>query len=106
MWKRGKILKKNFLKNWVFMNMEGYIGEIKLFPKDWIPNGWMVCDGREVKFKDYNILSVICGVEWPEGYRNGEDVDPELTFNLPNVVPPSEDVHYIICYQGLFPAKF
>ena len=88
------------------MNMEGYIGEIKLFPKDWIPNGWMVCDGREVKFKDYDILSVICGVEWPEGYRNGGDVDPELTFNLPNVVPPSDDVHYIICYQGLFPAKY
>ena len=42
--------------------MEGYIGEIRLFPKDWVPNGWLVCDGREVRFKDYDILSVICGV--------------------------------------------
>lgn len=84
--------------------MDGYVGEIKLFPKDWVPNGWTVCDGREVKFKDYGMLSVVCGVEWPEGYKY-DNVDPELSYRLPNVVSPSVDVHYIICYRGLFPAK-
>ena len=38
--------------------MEGYIGEIRLFPKDWVPNGWLVCDGREVRFKGYHFSHV------------------------------------------------
>lgn len=85
--------------------MEGYIGEIRLFPKTWLPKNWIVCDGSEVRFKDYDLLSVICGVEWPKGYKNGGDVDPNLFYRLPNLESPSDDVHYIICYRGQFPSR-
>lgn len=57
-------------------NTFNYIGEIKLFSGATIPEGWLLCDGRELKVSAYfNLFSVI-------GYTYGGEGD---TFYLPDL---------------------
>lgn len=43
---------------------DAYIGEIKLFPYDEIPFGWMICDGKELNIAKYMTLYSILGVQF------------------------------------------
>jgi microcystin-dependent protein len=41
--------------------MDAYTGEIRAFPFDVIPAGWLPCDGRTVRLSEYQGLSTIIG---------------------------------------------
>ena len=53
------------------------IGDIIYFAGNIIPNGWMLCDGRELDRQQYKALYKAIGITWGAG--NGYS-----TFNIPN----------------------
>ncbi len=38
-----------------------YVGEIKLFSRSKIPEGWLLCDGRELPINEYEALASLLG---------------------------------------------
>jgi hypothetical protein len=56
---------------------EGFIGEIKAFGFDFIPRGFMACDGQELKISDYNNLFKAIGTRYGG--------DGKINFKLPNL---------------------
>jgi len=85
--------------------MEGYIGQIMIFHKDWTPENWMPCDGRSVRFKNYTPLAAVLGIQAPEGMKYSDDMPEDLEFNLPTIGSKHPDFNYIICVNGLFPSR-
>jgi len=81
--------------------MEGMTGEIKLFAGDFVPRGWMICNGEILQQASYMKLHHILG------YRYGGD--GRSTFALPSLEPIISSngtvVNYIICVQGFFPSR-
>ena len=80
----------------VFIGMEGYYGQIILFPNNYVPRNWMLCDGSKIHIKDNMALHAVLG----EGFR----VDDEY-FVLPQLYSPHSELDYIICVDGLFPQR-
>lgn len=76
--------------------MEGYLGQIILFPKRWLPLNWEVCDGKLMDSKRYVALFAVLGEE----YKRDED-----NFVLPIIDSPHSDFVYIICVDGVFPQR-
>lgn len=76
------------------MIMDGYIGQIILFPRNWVPVNWMVCDGRSLVVNDNQAFAVVVG------FNEGDEY-----FYLPNLESPHSDLHYIICSHGQFPSR-
>lgn len=76
--------------------MEGFIGQVLLFPETWIPKDWKVCDGSELKVDEYTALSSVLGYDFRE----------DKVFNLPLVESPAKGLVYIICVNGMFPPKY
>jgi microcystin-dependent protein len=74
--------------------MDGYIGQIILFPKNWVPQNWMVCDGSVLDTQKHLPLVAIMGF----------DIDSP-TFSLPIIDSPHSDYVYIICINGTFPSR-
>jgi|SaaInl85LU_5_DNA_1037374.scaffolds.fasta_scaffold18548_5 microcystin-dependent protein len=85
--------------------MEGYIGQIMIFHKGWIPENWMPCDGRSVRFKDYVPLAAVLSINPPEGIQYSNDMPDDLEFRLPSINSRHPDFNYIICVDGLFPVR-
>ncbi|SFR94972.1 Microcystin-dependent protein [Dyella sp. OK004] len=54
-----------------------YVGEIRLFPYNFAPNGWFDCDGRLLSISDYDVLFNLIGTTY-----GGDGVN---TFGLPNL---------------------
>lgn len=57
--------------------MDPYIGEIKLMPLTYEPDGWMYCDGRQLLIQKYTALYALIGT-----YYGG---DGKTNFNLPDL---------------------
>jgi microcystin-dependent protein len=55
---------------------EGYIGEIRVFAGNNIPQGWLACNGQSVSINDYQALYSLIGAQYGSGAG---------TFNLPNL---------------------
>ncbi len=58
------------------MSDDHFIGEIRAFPFDFVPDGWMPCDGRELPIQQYQALYSIIGEKF------GAD---RTKFKLPNL---------------------
>lgn len=56
---------------------DAYVGEIRLFPIDWVPSGWLPCDGRTMNTSTHVALWSLLG---PQFGGNGQ-----TTFNLPDL---------------------
>lgn len=56
---------------------EPYVGEIRLFPYNFAPNGWFDCDGRLLAISEYDVLFNLIGTTY-----GGDGV---TTFGLPNL---------------------
>jgi microcystin-dependent protein len=56
---------------------EPYVGEIRLFPYNFAPNGWFDCDGRLLAISEYEVLYTLLGTTY-----GGDGV---TTFGLPNL---------------------
>ncbi len=79
--------------------MEPAVGQIALFAADWVPAGWMLCDGRSLVIQQYLALFAILGRQY-----GGDGIQ---TFALPNLPGPnraqSKPPHYIINVDGMYP---
>lgn len=54
-----------------------YVGEIRLFPYNFAPNGWFDCDGRILSIAEYEVLYTLLGTTY-----GGDGIN---TFGLPNL---------------------
>ncbi|EXG77859.1 microcystin-dependent protein [Xylanibacter oryzae DSM 17970] len=62
--------------------MDPFVGEIKAFPYDFVPECWLFCDGSQVSATQYQALySVICGLYG--GYSNTYFTLPDLRQRVP-----------------------
>ncbi|MBB5878175.1 tail fiber protein [Xanthomonas sp. 3498] len=67
---------------------DAYLGEIRLFPIDWAPKGWLPCDGRTLPILGNQALASLLG--------NQFGGDGKTNFNLPDLrgrVPVSQGVN-------------
>ncbi|WP_134703729.1 phage tail protein [Ammoniphilus sp. YIM 78166] len=76
-----------------------YIGEIQLFPYNFAPRGWAVCEGQLLSISTNTALFSLLGTNFG---GNGM-----TTFALPDLrgAEPSPYVRYYISLQGVFPAR-
>ena len=84
------------------MDIEGaYIGEIRLFPYNFVPVGWAKCDGAVLPIEDYQVLYALVGDTFGG--------TPPQNFKLPTITPPTIDgtAYYICTGQkgGTFPSR-
>lgn len=79
--------------------MEYLIGNIELFPYNFVPMGWLSCNGQMVSIMEFQALFAVIG--------NRYGGDGSSTFALPNMQgeEPIPGLHYLICYEGLFPQQ-
>ncbi|MBB5941875.1 MULTISPECIES: phage tail protein [unclassified Xanthomonas] len=56
---------------------DAFIGEIRLFTMDWVPRGWLPCDGRSLPIQGNQALAALLG--------NQFGGDGKTTFNLPDL---------------------
>lgn len=60
------------------MDTSSFIGEIRAFPYNFTPDGWLLCDGSQVNLRTYQALFAIIG----SLYGN---TDGQTYFTLPNL---------------------
>ena len=75
------------------------VGEIKLFAGEFIPPGFMECDGSALPIPLYKQLFAVIGYTYTDYGSNGQT----KYFNLPSgggIFPGSK---WIICVEGYFP---
>ncbi len=79
--------------------MDPFLGTIKLFPLDFEPQGWMLCNGRQLTITQHQALYALIG--------NRYGGDGRTNFNLPNLTgaEPFPGMKYYIAYIGLFPTR-
>lgn len=73
------------------------IGEIILFAGNFIPRHFKECNGEILEVKDNPALFSVLG------FTYGGDNDQ--TYALPNMTPPVGGMKYIICVEGIYPAR-
>lgn len=56
--------------------MDSFIGEIRLFPYNFAPRDWMLCDGASLPVSNYSTLYSIIGNTYGGDFQ---------TFNIPNL---------------------
>ncbi|WP_029004646.1 phage tail protein [Azorhizobium doebereinerae] len=59
------------------MNDSDFIGEIRYFCFDYVPEGWLVCDGTQFNVRSYAALFAVIG--------NAYGGDGSTTFNVPDL---------------------
>lgn len=69
--------------------VDGFVGEVKLFAGDSIPDNWLVCDGAKYSKNDKEELFSI--IEYNYGGSDGQFQVPEIE--------AINGVHYIICWN-------
>lgn len=82
--------------------MEAFIGTITLFAGDYAPDGWLVCDGKELPIAQYQALFSILGNQYG-GNGTTHFALPNLT-PLPDLDGKGESI-YIVCVEGIYPTR-
>lgn len=79
--------------------MDYFIGYIALFPYNFTPMGWLLCDGRLVTIQQNDALFSLVGHTYGGDGNN--------TFAIPNMLglEPIPGMQYYICTQGSFPTR-
>lgn len=76
--------------------MNQMLGEIKLFPYDDIPVGWLECNGQTLKINKHPKLYMLIGTKF------GKEGD--LEFSLPDLIEDSPvNLTYCIATEGELP---
>ena len=57
--------------------MDAFIGEIRAFPYDYVPYGWLQCNGQEISVSGHQALYAVIGTTWGG--------TPNQSFKLPNL---------------------
>ena len=78
---------------------DGFVGEIRLFAGDFVPQEWVLCDGalRSVGLDGDSPLQFVIGNRF-----GGDGVN---TYGMPNLPDPAPGLRYVICLYGVFPAQ-
>lgn len=81
------------------ISVQGTVGCIEWWPSnvESIDQAWLPCDGRTLEISMYEELYAIIGTVYPSEGRT--------TFDLPKLTSPSEDIHPVICYNGVYPER-
>ncbi|MBU9714931.1 phage tail protein [Evansella tamaricis] len=76
-----------------------YIGEIRLFPYDFAPDGWLKCDGSLLPISSNTTLYSLIGIKY-----GGNGIS---TFGIPDLrgAEPLPGTSYYIAIQGLYPTR-
>jgi len=79
--------------------MDPLIGQIQLFPYNFVPRGWLGCNGQLVSIQQFTPLYALLGTQYGgDGYT---------TFGLPNLqgAEPLPGLRYCIATDGSFPQR-
>lgn len=81
------------------MDIDYYLGGIVLFPYNFAPTGWLLCDGRDLTINQYQALYALIA------QRFGSS--SPTTFKIPNLVgaEPIPGMAYYIATTGIFPSR-
>ncbi len=78
--------------------MEAFVGMIALFPYDFVPEGWIACDGSLVSVNTYQALYSLLG--------NRFGGEAPRTFGVPNLLPVQPaGCRYAIAANGIYPPR-
>lgn len=79
--------------------MDYMLGEIILFPYNFVPAGFALCNGATMNIAQNQALFSLLGTTYGG--------DGRTTFALPNLqgAEPNPNVRYYIATQGLFPMR-
>lgn len=79
--------------------MDYLIGQIQLFPYNFIPMDWLACNGQVLSIVQYQILYSLLG--------NKFGGDGSSSFALPNMqgAEPIPGMTYAICCNGIYPQR-
>ncbi len=77
-----------------------FIGQIELFPYNFVPRGWSFCEGQILRIEQYEALYTLLGTRYGG--------DGSTTFALPNLKgkEPDTTLHYCIACEGYYPPLF
>lgn len=73
---------------------EGLVGEIRLWPGEQVPAGWLACDGQEVSVAQYENLYAVIGTTYGG--------DGQTTIKLPQL-DAGHGIRYLINVAGTMP---
>lgn len=83
--------------------MDFYLAQIVLFAGNFVPRGWMACNGQVLPISQNMALFSLLGTTYGG--------DGKTTFALPNMPSPAGALGdpalpgYMICVQGVFPSR-
>lgn len=79
--------------------MEPFLGQIELFPYNFAPTNWMLCEGQSLQISQNQALFALIGTTFGG--------DGQTTYQLPNLKgkEPAPGLQYCIAIQGIFPQR-
>lgn len=79
--------------------MDSILGQIRLFAFNFVPKGWMACDGATIPIAQNEALFSLVGTTYGG--------DGRANFNLPNLQgkAPIPESNYCICVEGIYPSR-
>ncbi len=76
--------------------MDVLLGEVRLFPYDKAPDGWLNCVGQSLYITEYSKLYMLIGTRFGG--------DGKQKFRLPDLRKSMpENMHYCMAVEGEFP---
>ena len=81
--------------------MDFLLGQVILLPYDFVPVGWLECNGQLLQIQQFTALFALIGAQFGG--------DGKTTFALPKLAPVKADhgasLKYYIAVQGIFPTR-
>lgn len=77
--------------------MDAFLGSILLVPYNFVPAGWVECNGSLLSIREYAALYSLLG--------NVYGGDGHTTFALPKLEAPAAGMRYIVCLTGIYPNR-
>ena len=79
--------------------MDEYLGIIKLFGGNFIPKGFLECNGQLLSIQNYQALYSLLGTNY-----GGDGIS---NFALPKLQSPTTEsqMKYIMCVEGVYPQR-
>lgn len=83
--------------------MDEILGTIKLYAGNFVPRGYMECNGQLLFVEQYQAVYALLGNTYGGDWNTARG---KMTFGLPKLTPPDEHMKYIICVEGVFPDRY
>lgn len=76
-----------------------FVGQIELFPYNFAPKDWMLCDGNLLRISTNEVLFALIGTTF-----GGDGI---VNFAVPNLsgAEPIPNTNYYISLNGIFPTR-